>query len=158
MNTINVYRKKPKLFIYNAKGLPLGTVHIWADGSQHKKTEEGWVEVTKGKVGKEEMQTKDERSKQVDKKDITIGDLKIGKNTLEKLKPSANTIDNLDFYPGKSSINRLEEFYENILSDIQSEYNNSSKFQNDIDFSLKEIFKQPLNKVYVYKIEFTIHI
>ncbi|CAB4409274.1 unnamed protein product [Rhizophagus irregularis] len=38
-------------------------------------------------------------------------------NTLGKSKPSTNTIDNLEFYPGKSSMIRLEEFYDNTLSD-----------------------------------------
>lgn len=38
-------------------------------------------------------------------------------NTLGKSKPSINTIDNLEFYPGKSSMIRLEEFYDNTLSD-----------------------------------------
>ncbi|GBB91594.1 hypothetical protein RclHR1_00190007 [Rhizophagus clarus] len=37
--------------------------------------------------------------------------------TLVKPKPLTNLIDNLEFYPGKSSIIRLEEFYDNILSD-----------------------------------------
>jgi ribosomal protein L5 len=36
---------------------------------------------------------------------------------LHTLKPSANTIDNLEFYPGKGSMVRLEEFYDSILSD-----------------------------------------
>jgi ribosomal protein L5 len=38
--------------------------------------------------------------------------------TLGKLKPSANIIDNLEFYPGKTSITRMEEFYDTLSDDI----------------------------------------
>src|SRR6266498_815823 len=37
--------------------------------------------------------------------------------TLEKFKSSANLPDNPEFYPGKSSMIRMEEFYNTILND-----------------------------------------
>src|SRR2546426_527979 len=38
-------------------------------------------------------------------------------HTLRKVKPLANIIDNPDYYPGKCSMNRLEEFYDMSISD-----------------------------------------
>jgi hypothetical protein len=53
---ILVYRKKkPNIYHYNAEPAKIGEVHTWADGSQHKKTSEGWVAVTRGK-GKEKIE------------------------------------------------------------------------------------------------------
>ena len=52
---ILVYRKKkPNIYHYNTEPAKIGEVHTWGDGSQHKKTGEGWVEVTRGKGKVEE--------------------------------------------------------------------------------------------------------